>query len=103
MDKNKLTTLTLMEFEKEAPEEIKGKPEKIKEFLQNNIDQALLEDLINEFCKNNPNDFAVLNPLTVSKNVDESITALTYKKIINQAGLSYRCNELIEQLDKETR
>jgi hypothetical protein len=98
MDKNKLAALALMEFEKKAPEEIKNYPEKLKEFLQNYIDRTLLDDLINEFCEKNPNDSYVLNPLTVSKNAGESIIALEYKKIINRAGLSYRADELIEQL-----
>jgi hypothetical protein len=98
MDKNELTTLILMEFENKISKELKNNPKGIKEFLQNNIDQTLLGDLINEFCEKNPGNFDVLNPLTISKDANETITSLEYKKIINNAGLAYQCDELTKLL-----
>ncbi|GHV94871.1 hypothetical protein AGMMS50293_11910 [Spirochaetia bacterium] len=99
MDKNKLTEFVMNEFREKAPAEFSQDPVKLKTFIYTNIDHELLNKLIDEFCEKNPDDFAVLNPLGVSPDNQDTLSSLKYKKIINNAGLSYQAESLMDTLN----
>jgi hypothetical protein len=98
MDKEILRKFVLEEFKKKLPQE--------------NIDEPLMDKLMEEFCRKNPNDMEVLNvfDLTdeeiseINKNpekaiADGTLTRIEYGQIINHAGLAYRSDEFCKYID----
>jgi hypothetical protein len=111
MEKEKLKQFALDEFRKKYPQPATKSPaeetaqdEKAShECTSTNINEPLLDTLVNEFCQNNPEEFAVLNVFSVSdeklKEIQENIETaiadgtierITYEQIINHAGLAYQ-------------
>jgi hypothetical protein len=111
MEREKLKKFVFDEFKKEAPWEIAADEEKFREFILKNIDEALLDRLVDEFCAKNPKEFEVLNVFMLSdEQIDEikknpgkaiadgTIDRIKYEKIINHAGLAYQKNAIHEQI-----
>jgi hypothetical protein len=111
MEREKLKQFALDEFKKKYPQPATKSPAEetayaeraLHECTATNINEPLLDTLVNEFCQNNPEEFAVLNVLSVSDAQLKEITGksdaeiaagtierITYAKIINNAGLAYQ-------------
>ncbi|WP_148257671.1 hypothetical protein [Leadbettera azotonutricia] len=110
MDREKLKKFALDEFKKQAPKEIARDEKSLHEFTLKNINEPLLDKLVDEYCQKNPEEFAVLNVFGVSDeklkeitektDVASTIERIEYKKIVNNAGLAYQGDILIELLMK---
>jgi uncharacterized protein YerC len=109
MEREKLKKIALDEFTEKVPQEIAKNEKKLHEFISKNINEPLLDKLVDEFCKQNPEEFAVLNPLCIIsgeelKEIAEKIDVasmveiIQYEKIINNAGLAYQADILSKSL-----
>ena len=89
MDATKLKRLTIEKLSEEIP--------------LANINEPLVDKLVAEFCEKNPQEFAVLNPFSISdeelKDIKENIKRaiadgiierLKYEQVVNHAGLTYQ-------------
>jgi NADP-dependent 3-hydroxy acid dehydrogenase YdfG len=105
MEKEKLRQFAIAEFLKEAPQEIAMDEEKSRNFIAQNINEPLLDKLLDEFCEKNPEEFAVLNPFSLSdeENIkrvipDGIIERLKYEQVVNNAGLAYQTDKMAEYI-----
>ena len=76
-----------------------------------NINEPLVDKLVAEFCEKNPEEFAVLNPFSVSDeelkdikenikraNADGIVERLEYEQAVNNAGLAYQHEKMAEYI-----
>ncbi|MFP3041414.1 hypothetical protein LQZ19_06285 [Treponema primitia] len=108
MERETLKKFALDEFKKQAPEEIAKDEKRLHEFILKSINEPLLDKLVDEYCQKNPEEFAVLNVLSISDEKLKEITEKTntagalerikYIKIINNAGLAYQGDVLTKLL-----
>ena len=97
MDKIELKELMIAELSKEIPEDEIRDGESLRELVLANMNEPLVDKLIDEFCKMNPEAGAVLNPFDFNdpiQNAAETAESIEYKMLMNKAGLAYRTKEI---------
>ena len=106
MDTIELKELVIEELSKTIPAGKIQDSAKLRELVLANMNEALVDKLVAEFCEMNPEAHAVLNPFDFTdpkQNASETAESIQYKMIVNNAGLAYRRKEIgktIQELER---